>query len=174
MRNNNTPILGFAAFSGVGKTTLLTRLIPILIGTGLKIGVIKYSHHDVEVDHPGKDSFRLRKAGATPVMLVSPYRRVLITEFPRPSDIILDDQTLFFPDGELDLILVEGFRDQPFPKIELHRPSLGKPLLFPNDASIIALACDNPLTTPAYLPCLNLNAPDLIADFIIHGFLGQT
>ncbi len=172
MLDTKIPILGFAAYSGTGKTSLLTRLIPILKKTGLKIGVIKYSHHDFEIDYPGKDSFQLRKAGATPVMLVSPYRRAVITEFAPPRDCKLPDQLAAFPKEELDLILVEGFRDQPFPKIELHRPSLGKPLLFPNDADIIAIASDQALATPAYLPCLDLNDPDSLAEFILRKFLG--
>lgn len=81
MKNAKVPILGFAAFSGTGKTTLLTQLIPILKQKGLRIGLIKHSHHDFQIDQPGKDSFRLREAGASPVMLVSTHRRAIITEF---------------------------------------------------------------------------------------------
>lgn len=171
MPDKQPPVLGFAAFSGTGKTSLLTRLIPLLKSQGLRVGVIKHSHHDFEIDHPGKDSFRLRVAGATPMMLVSPYRRALITEFLPPREIKLQEQLAAFPSDGVDLILVEGFRSEAYPKIELHRPLLGKPLLYPEDANIIAIASDQPLATPAHLPCLDLNAPDAVAQFIIHQFL---
>ncbi|MGZ4960219.1 MAG: molybdopterin-guanine dinucleotide biosynthesis protein B [Methylomonas sp.] len=172
MPTQSPPVLGFAAFSGTGKTSLLTRLIPSLKHQGLRIGVIKHSHHDFEIDQPGKDSFRLRAAGATPVMLVSPYRRAVVTEFSPPREIKLQEQLDAFPSDTLDLILVEGFRDEAFPKIELHRPSLGKPLLYPGDVNIIAVASDQPLDTPARMPCLDLNNPSAIAQFILRDFLG--
>jgi molybdopterin-guanine dinucleotide biosynthesis protein B len=173
MLNNQPPVLGFAAYSGTGKTSLLSRLIPILKENGLRVGVIKYSHHDVEIDKPGKDSYQLRIAGATPVMLVSPYRRAIISEFEPIREIKLQEQLAQFPTEEVDLILVEGFRDEAFSKIELHRPLLGKPLLYPQDNSIIALASDQALVTPNYLPCLDLNDPPAIAKFIIHDFMGK-
>ncbi|MCQ8127129.1 molybdopterin-guanine dinucleotide biosynthesis protein B [Methylomonas rivi] len=163
-------ILGFAAFSGTGKTSLLTRLIPLLKQRGLNVGVIKHSHHDFEIDYPGKDSYRLRSAGASPVMIVSPYRRALITEFYPHRDAGLQEQLAAFPTAGLDLILVEGFRHDRFAKIELHRPSLGKALLYPADTDIIAIASDQPMDTPAGLPCLDLNNPLAIADFILHYF----
>lgn len=168
MINNSPPILGFAAFSGTGKTSLLTQLIPLLKQRGLRLGVIKHSHHDFEIDQPGKDSFKLRSAGASSVMLVSPHRRAVITEFNPPHANRLSEQLAAFPSDNLDLILVEGFRDEAIAKIELHRPSLGKPLLYPNDSHIIAIASDKLLTdTPANLPCLDLNQPQAIADFIL-------
>ena len=163
-------ILGFAAYSGTGKTYLLTRLIPILKQRGLKVGLIKHSHHDFEIDYPGKDSYELRAAGASPVMIVSPYRRALITEFQSVRDIDLIDQLAAFPQADLDLILVEGFRHESFPKIELHRPSLGKALLYPNDSSIIAIASDETLNITNQLPCLDLNSPQAIAHFIFNYF----
>ncbi|MGR8929157.1 MAG: molybdopterin-guanine dinucleotide biosynthesis protein B [Gammaproteobacteria bacterium] len=163
-------ILGFAAYSGTGKTTLLTHLIPILKKRGLRVGVIKHSHHDFEIDYPGKDSYRLRAAGASTIMIVSPYRKALITDFPTQHEVQLTEQLASFPCEDLDLVLVEGFRDEPFPKIELHRPKLCKPLLYPSDQSIIAIACDQYMTTPPGLPCLDLNDPTGIADFIINRF----
>lgn len=163
------PILGFAAFSGTGKTTLLTQLIPLLKQRGLRIGVIKHSHHDFEIDHPGKDSHKLRSAGASPMLIVSPYRRALIEEFDPMIEVDLSQQLAFFPIKNLDLILIEGFRDQPIAKIELHRPSLGKPLLYLNDPHIIAVASDQPLSA-VDLPQLDLNAPATIADFIVEQF----
>ena len=166
MLNAKIPVLGFAAASGTGKTTLLTRLIPLLKQNGLRIGLIKHSHHDFEIDRPGKDSFRLREAGASPVMLVSRYRRAVITEFTSEKEPRLDDQLKQFDQSELDLVLVEGFRAEKFPKIELHRPALEKPLLYPNDPDIIAIAADVELETPAYLVQLDLNQPEMIAAFI--------
>ena len=121
MLNAQIPILGFVAASGTGKTTLLTQLIPILKQSGLRIGLIKHSHHDFEIDQPGKDSFRLREAGASSVMLVSRYRRAMITELTPEQELRLDDQLKQFDQTELDLILVEGFKAENFPKIELHR-----------------------------------------------------
>lgn len=167
------PTLGFAAFSGTGKTTLLTQLIPLLNARGFRIGIIKHSHHNFEIDYPGKDSHRLRMAGATPVMLVSAYRRVIIEEFQPQTEIELSRQLAYFPAKDIDLLLIEGFRDQTISKIELHRPSLGKPLLYPSDANIIAIASDQRLSTPPNLPQLDLNQPDTIADFIITEFLTQ-
>ena len=168
------PILGFAAPSGTGKTSLLTTLIPLLKAQDLQIGVIKHSHHDFEIDQPGKDSYLLCKAGATPVMLVSRYRRAIISELPAESEVTLADQVVAFPGANLDLLLVEGFRQENYPKIELHRPSLGKALLYPNDPSIIAIATDQAIETPTDLPCLNLNDPAAIAAFILNIFLTST
>jgi len=163
------PILGFAATSGTGKTTLLTQLLPLLKNAGLRVGLIKHSHHDFEIDYEGKDSFRLRKAGATPVVLVSKYRRVMIEEFETQPEPNLSDQIALFNSDETDLILVEGFRHESFAKIELHRASLRKPLLCLNDVNVIAIATDAPLQTD--LPQLNLNQPADIATFILHNFL---
>jgi len=168
MQNARIPVLGFVAASGTGKTTLLAELIPILKQNGLRIGLIKHSHHDFEIDRPGKDSFRLRKAGAASVMLVSRYRRAIITEFAQADEPRLADQLKQFDQSELDLILVEGFRAEQFPKIELHRASLEKPLLYPNDPDIIAIATDTTLETPDYLVQLELNRPEMIAAFIQH------
>lgn len=177
MKNAHKPLLGFAAFSGTGKTTLLEQLIPLLTQAGLNVALIKHSHHNFEIDKPGKDSYRLRAAGASPVMLVSSHRRAIITEFKTITDPKLDDQLKALDQSELDLILVEGFKAEQFPKIELHRPSLQKPLLFTNDPNIIAIATDTELSAtqqmnmPTQLP---LNSPKLIAEFIINNFLGQT
>jgi molybdopterin-guanine dinucleotide biosynthesis protein B len=171
MQNAQVPILGFAAASGTGKTTLLTRLIPVLKHNGLRVGLIKHSHHDFEIDKPGKDSFRLREAGASPVMLVSKYRRAIITELTQEKEPGLDDQLKLFDQSELDLILVEGFRAEKFPKIELHRSSLDNPLLYPGDPDIIAIATDSILGTPGYLTQLDINQPELIAAFIQNHFM---
>ena len=171
MQHAHIPLLGFAAFSGTGKTTLLTQIIPILKHQGLRIGLIKHSHHNFQIDQPGKDSFRLREAGASPVMLVSTHRRAIITDITPAQEPRLANQLKHLDQSELDLILVEGFKAEPFPKIELHRPSLNKPLLYPNDPNIIAIASDCPLQTPDTLTQLDLNQPDRIAAFILNQFM---
>jgi len=171
MQHAHIPMLGFAAFSGTGKTTLLTQTIPILKHHGLRIGLIKHSHHDFQIDQPGKDSFRLRAAGASPVMLVSTHRRAIITEITPVQEPRLDDQLKLFDQSELDLILVEGFKAERFPKIELHRPSMNKPLLYPNDPDIIAIATDGVLETPSALTQLDINRPEMIAAFILNQFM---
>ena len=173
MQHAYVPLLGFAAFSGTGKTTLLTQIIPILKHHGLRIGLIKHSHHNFQIDQPGKDSFRLREAGASPVMLVSTHRRAIITEINPEQEPRLDDELKLFDQSELDLILVEGFKAEPFSKIELHRPSLNKPLLYPNDPNIIAIASDVALQTPDTLTQLDINQPEMIAAFILNQFMGH-
>ena len=178
MKNAQIPILGFAAHSGTGKTTLLTKLIPLLRNANIRLGLIKHSHHNFEIDKPEKDSYRLRKSGASPVMLVSSHRRAIITEFDTITEPRLDTQLKAFDQSELDLILVEGFKAEHFPKIELYRPSLNKPLLFPNDPTIIALATDDsrhPTLSTHNCPVpmlLDINNPHAIASFILHEFLG--
>lgn len=136
------PLLGFAAFSGTGKTTLIEQLIPLLIEHGLRIALVKHSHHDIEMDKPGKDSYRLRKAGASQVVLAGTHRSICFHEHQQAHDSQLSEQLALLNTDCLDLVLVEGYRDQYFPKIELHRSVLGKPFLYPNDPDIIALVCD--------------------------------
>ncbi|HWP00476.1 MAG TPA: molybdopterin-guanine dinucleotide biosynthesis protein B [Methylococcus sp.] len=161
------PILGFAAYSGTGKTTLLKSLIPLLRGRGLRVGVVKHAHHAFEIDQPGKDSFELRSAGASPIMLSSSRRRAIITEHETPREPRLAEELQHFDHTDLDLILVEGFKNEPIPKIELYRPALGKPLLYPRDECIIALATDQKERfDSAPIPLLDLNNPTEVADFI--------
>lgn len=161
------PLLGFYAASGTGKTTLLTALIPLLGARGLRVAVVKHTHHRFDLDQPGKDSYRLRSAGADQVLLASRERMALLREFrdgrpePRLAELVacLDLATV-------DLVLVEGFKHEPFAKIELHRPALGRPLLHPDDPHVIALATDGPVTLARPLPVLDLNQPEQIARFI--------
>ena len=167
LSNAKIPIIGFVAQSGTGKTTLLIQLIPLLKQRGLRIGLIKHSHHDFEIDYPNKDSFRLRKAGASPVLLVSPFRRVIITETPEQQEPSLNQQLLYLDQSELDLILVEGFKQETLLKIEVHRPSINQTVLYPNDAQIIAVASDEPINIPHYLTLLDLNQVEQIADFML-------
>lgn len=171
MQHAHIPLIGFAAFSGTGKTTLLTGLIPILNQKGLRIGLIKHGHHNFDIDIPGKDSFRLREAGASPVMIISRHRRAMITEINPEQEPRLDDQLKLFDQSALDLILVEGFKAESFPKIELHRSGLNNPLLYPNDPDIIAIASDCTLSTPTYLTQLDINRPETIAAFILNNFI---
>ena len=164
--NNKIPVLGFAAFSGTGKTTLLTRLIPLLREQDIRIGVIKHAHHKFEIDYPGKDSYELRKAGAQQMLIASASRMALIREYEQDTEPQLADLVTKLDQTMLDIILVEGFRHVPFPRIELHRSALRKPLLCLDDESIIALASDAPLKVQINIPVLDLNNPQQIATFI--------
>ena len=168
LRNARRPILGFAAYSGTGKTTLLTRLLPLLTEAGLRIGMVKHAHHSFEMDRPGKDSYELRRAGARQMLVASRQRFALLVEeeedYPEPR---LDALLTHLDQERIDLILVEGFKHEAFPKIELHRPALGKPLMFPDDPCIIAVACDAPLPVATELPVLDINQPQRIAEFVM-------
>lgn len=159
------PVLGFAAYSGTGKTTLLVKLLPLMKLQGLRIAMIKHTHHDFDIDKPGKDSYELRKAGANQVLLASNKRRALLTEYEQQTEPDIRELVEQLDLKNLDLVLVEGFRHLPFPKIELHRPSMAKPLLYKEDESIIAVACDEHIAS-GDLPLLNLNAVEEVAGFI--------
>ncbi len=159
------PVLGFAAYSGTGKTTLLVKLLPLMKLQGLRVAMIKQTHHDFEIDKPGKDSYELRKAGADQVLLSSDHRSALITEYAEPKEADLLALTEQLDLTNLDLIMVEGFKHLPFPKIELHRPTMNKQLIFPQDRSVIAVASDSRLET-GVLPLLNINEPEEVAGFI--------
>lgn len=166
-RHNGLAVLGLAAYSGTGKTRLLSRLLPILTARGLRIGMVKHAHHDFEIDTPDKDSFILRKAGAAQLLIASDQRLALLEDYPHPREPRLAELLLRLDSTRLDMILVEGFRHEAFSKIELHRPSLGKPLLAQNDPHIIAIACDERPAAEAGLPLLDINNPEMIADFIL-------
>ena len=162
------PLLGFAAFSGTGKTTLLVKLIPALKERGLHIAVVKHAHHNFDVDKPGKDSYELRKAGATPMLISSSRRTVIMID--NETKVEPELQTLLghIPADTVDMVLVEGFKQWPFAKIELHREATNKPRLYPKDANIIAIAHDNESNfTDTELPQLDLNNVDEIADFVL-------
>ena len=161
-------MFGFAGYSGAGKTTLIEQLIPRFVTRGLKVSMIKHTHHNFDLDKSGKDSFRHREAGATEVMLVCDRRWVLMHELrgaPEPS---LEEQIARFSD--CDLVLVEGFKQTPIPKLEVHRPSVGKPLIAGTGMeTIVAVATDEPvaLAGQTALPLLALDDRDAIADFIL-------
>ena len=166
------PVAGFCAFSGTGKTTLLTRLIPLLKAEGLRLGLVKHAHHGFDLDQPGKDSYELRKAGADQTVVTSRRRMATITEFQdgRPEPGLAEALATLHAES-LDLILVEGFKRERFPRIELHRPSLGRPLIYPNDPDVIAIATDTPMNAgPDAPPRLDLNQPPDIARFILQYF----
>lgn len=159
------PVLGFAAYSGTGKTTLLVKLLPLLKAQGMRIAMIKHAHHDFDIDKPGKDSYALRKAGADQMLIASDKRWALITESESVAEPKLEELINRLKLNEVDLVLVEGFRHLPFSKIELHRPSTGKDLIFTQDKNVIAVASDETLET-GELPLLDINQPQLIAEFI--------
>jgi molybdopterin-guanine dinucleotide biosynthesis protein B len=163
-------IMGFAGYSGSGKTTLIEQLIPHFTHRGLRVSLIKHAHHEFDIDKPGKDSFRHREAGASEVMLVSERRWALMHELRDEQEPSLDEQIARL--SPCDLILVEGFKSSPIPKIEIHRPALGKPRFRDENMNIIALACDAKDTAEdsAALPQLDLNNPDQIANFILGYF----
>ena len=161
------PVLGFAAFSGTGKTTLLCRVIPLLTRCGLRLGLIKHSHHAFEVDRPGKDSFVLRQAGAQQVVVASRRRCAVLSQYPADARLSLAEFLGQLNTDELDLVLVEGYKYYPLPKIELHRPSLGHPLLALDDPDIIAVATDAALSQRVTIPLLDINEPQVIANFIL-------
>ena len=156
-------VFGFAGYSGSGKTTLIEKLIPRLVARGLRISLIKHAHHSFDIDQPGKDSWRHRQAGATEVLLTSRNRWALMHELRDEPEPGLDRQLLLL--APCDLVLVEGYKTADIPKIEVHRPSTGNPLLHPNDPAIVAVACDEPVASP--LPVLALDDVDGIAAFIM-------
>lgn len=160
------PVLGFAAYSGTGKTTLLKQLIPLLADRGVRVGVIKHAHHDFDIDKPGKDSYELRKAGARQMLVASARRWALMTENETIGDPALDDLVKRLDQDSIDLILVEGFKHVPFTRIELHRPALGHQLLYPEDNSIIAVATDADIDTGS-LPRLDINNAAGVTEFIL-------
>jgi molybdopterin-guanine dinucleotide biosynthesis adapter protein len=159
------PVLGFVGYSGSGKTTLLCNLLPLLSARGLRIAVIKHAHHGFDIDHPGKDSYVLRKAGARQTLVASASRWALMTERESPQEPRLSELMPRLYLGSLDLVLVEGFKHELIPKIEVHRPALGHPLLFPHDAGIVAVAADAVLPAASVL-VLDLNSPEQVAAFI--------
>lgn len=155
---------GVAGWSGSGKTTLLVRLIPELVGRGLRVSTVKHAHHAFDVDRPGKDSYRHREAGATEVLIASAARWALMHENRgEPEPELADLLPRLSP---VDLVLVEGFKRQSHDKLEVHRPSLGKPLLAPDDPNVVAVAADAPVAG-LRVPLLDLDDVGAIADFIV-------
>jgi molybdopterin-guanine dinucleotide biosynthesis protein B len=156
-------IFGFAGWSGSGKTTLIEKLIPRLVARGLRVSLIKHAHHTFDVDQPGKDSYRHRHAGASEILVTSSRRWVLMHELrgsPEPS---FDEQIKHL--SPCDVLLVEGFKFAPIPKLEVWRAETGEPLLHPKDPHIVAVASDAKIETK--LPLLDLNDHAAIETFIV-------
>ena len=168
--NFEKPLLGFAAFSGTGKTTLLVQLLPILKERGLRVAVIKHAHHNFDVDTPGKDSYELRKAGAASMLISSSKRTVIMIDHDVEQEPELQTLLKHIPLSSVDIVLVEGFKQWPFAKIELHREATEKPLMYASDNNIIAIAHDRKKAKPLTdtdLPQLDLNDIQSIADFVV-------
>ena len=138
-------ILGIVGWSGSGKTTLIERVLPLLRARGLSVSTVKHAHHGFDMDRPGKDSFRHRAAGAAETLVISDSRWVLLAEATAPPPL----ETLLERMASVDLVLVEGFKSHPFPKLEVHRAALGKPPLWPSDPGVIAVATDVLPAAPA-------------------------
>ncbi len=157
-------IIGLAGWSGSGKTTLITKVIPRLIARGLRVSTLKHAHHGFDLDQPGKDSFMHRAAGATEVMISSAKRFAILHELREEAEWDLPDLLAKFT--AVDLVLVEGFKRDAFPKLEVYRAAVGKPLLHPDDAAIVAVASDAPLPR-APVPVIDLDDVEAIADSLL-------
>lgn len=157
-------IFGLAGWSGSGKTTLVKRLLPELIGRGYTVSTVKHAHHNFDIDKPGKDSYEHRRAGATEVMVSSANRWALMHENRGAAEPDLED--LVARMTPVDLLIVEGFKRENHEKLEIHRPSVGKDLLCPDDPLIVAVASDEALPQ-AQVPVLDLNDVPAIAEFIL-------
>lgn len=159
------PLLAIAAWSGTGKTTLLQQVIPLLKTRGIRPGLIKHTHHQMDIDTPGKDSYLLRKAGADQVIVASSQRWALMCETPQSTALDLHYLVSRMDPALLDIVLVEGFKDEPVPKIILWRAGIKKETLPLLDRHVIAVASDSILDVA--VPLLNLNRPEEIATFIV-------
>ena len=156
-------IICIAGFSGSGKTTLIEKLIPRFVGGGLRVSLIKHAHHTFDVDQPGKDSYRHRHAGCMEVLVSSSKRWALMHELRGVTEPSLHDQLKHL--SPCDLVIVEGYKGEAIPKVEVHRRGTHAPLLHPEDANVVAVATDEPLDTQ--LPQLALDDAEAIARFII-------
>jgi molybdopterin-guanine dinucleotide biosynthesis protein B len=157
-------IIGLAGWSGSGKTTLLTRVIPRLVGRGLKVSTLKHAHHAFDIDQPGKDSHSHRVAGASEVLIGSANRWALIHELRGDAEPTL--RALLQKLSPVDLVLVEGYKRESHPKLEVYRAAIGKPMLHPDDPAIVAIAADVPLTG-AKIPVVDLDDVERVADLLV-------
>jgi molybdopterin-guanine dinucleotide biosynthesis protein B len=157
-------IIGLAGWSGSGKTTLITKLIPRLIARGISVSTLKHAHHGFDLDQPGKDSFFHRAAGASEVIISSANRWAILHELRGQPE--WDLATLMGKMSPVDLVLVEGFKRDAFPKLEIHRIANGKPLIHPQDPHIVAVASDSAVPA-ALVPVIDLNDIAAIADLLL-------
>jgi molybdopterin-guanine dinucleotide biosynthesis protein B len=157
-------VFGLAGYSGSGKTTLIEQLLPRFTARGLTVSMIKHTHHNFDVDQPGKDSYRHRAAGANEVLLTCDTRWVLMHELRGQPEATLEAQLAVL--SPCDLVLVEGFKQTSIPKLEVHRPEHGKPPIWPDNPSVVAVATD--ASVDCRLPLLDLNDPDAIVAFILN------
>ena len=159
------PVFGVSGWSGSGKTTLVEKLLPVLAARGLRVSTLKHAHHTFELDHPGKDSWRHRRAGAVEVMVSSTRRWALIHELRHERE--PDFHALLAQMSPVDLVIVEGFKREPFAKLEVRRSAVPAPPLAPDDPAIVAIAADAPVAGATTLPCFDLDDAEGIADFIV-------
>jgi molybdopterin-guanine dinucleotide biosynthesis protein B len=161
-------VVGFAGFSGAGKTHLVEQLIPALKLRGLRVSVVKHAHHSFDIDHPGKDTYRHREAGAFEVVVASDRRLALIREFEQAARLSVHQLVAELYDG-VDWVLVEGFKDSNLLKVEVWRADAGKPARYPDDDFITAIATDSPDRLPqeTLRPVLDLNDPDAVAQWLV-------
>lgn len=162
-------IIGLAGWSGSGKTTLITKLIPCLKARGIRVSTLKHAHHGFDLDTPGKDSFMHRAAGASEVIVSSGKRWAILHELREEPE--WDLPYLVAKMSPVDLVLVEGFKRDAFPKLEIHRAANGKPLIYPEDPHIVAVASDGALPD-AKVPVVDLNNVDAIADLLLERAVG--
>ena len=162
-------VVGFAGYSGSGKTTLVERLIPALKARGQRVSVVKHAHHSFDIDHPGKDTRRHREAGAFEVVVASSKRLALIREFEQDAQLNVHQLLAELYDG-VDWVLVEGFKQSDLLKIEVWRAATQQPVRYPDDDFVVAIATDSSDQLPeaTLRPLLNLNAPDEVADWLLH------
>jgi molybdopterin-guanine dinucleotide biosynthesis protein B len=156
-------VFGFAGYSGSGKTTLIENVIPVLVEQGVRVSLIKHAHHAFDVDQPGKDSYRHRKAGASEVMLTSAKRWILMHEIDGQPEPELPQQLRRM--SPCDIVLIEGFKKQPIPKLEIHRKAHGVPFLFGDDPHIVGIATDERLDTE--LPQFGLDDYAALSAFVL-------
>ena len=161
-------VVGFAAYSGSGKTHLVERLIPALKLRGLRVSVVKHAHHEFDIDHPGKDTWRHREAGAFEVVVASNRRLALMREFEQPARLSVHHLLAELYEG-VDWVLVEGFKDSDLLKIEVWRAEAGKPARYPDDDFVAAIATDAPGRLPeaTLRPVLDLNDADAVAQWLV-------
>jgi molybdopterin-guanine dinucleotide biosynthesis protein B len=156
-------VIGLAGWSGAGKTTLITRVIPVLVRRGLKVATVKHAHHAFDIDRPGKDSWQHREAGASEVVVASSRRWAVVHELRDEAEPSLAE--LLAKLSPVDLVIIEGFKRHAHPKLEVYRATVGKPLIYPQDDCVVAIASDAPLPQ-AQLPVLMLDDIEGIANVL--------